>query len=183
MRFRGFGAALALFSVLAAPALAESGDGHNIVVSVLGGIGGSPDADPGDGFGNTGYQVEISVIREAGTLVGVRLGTLSLDDKEQFGPLREAALDYAVIGGEYLFNEDYYVSGVFLGIGAYRLGGDPIGAGKSDEETAIGGTLGLSGEFGMTRSLAIRIEVSGHYADLEPTQVFGMAHAGLSWRF
>ena len=182
MRVGSCCSALVLVLLLAVPALAAPGDTHSFSVSLLGGVGGSPDVDPGDGFGNTGYQLNFSVVREPGTLVGVRVGRLDLTNKEQFGPLRKPFLDYALIGGEYLFNESYYISGVFLGVGGYRLSGDLAG-GRSDQETAFGGTLGLSGEFGLTQSLAIRVEVAGHYADLEPTQVFGTAHAGLTLHF
>lgn len=183
MRARGFWSALAFLAVSAAPAFADPGDQSSFNLNLLGGIGGSPDVEQGDGFRNTGFQVGFSLVREPGTLVGVRAGKLDLDEKERFGNLREATLSYAVAGGEYLFNEGYYVSGVFLGLGAYRLEGQQIGLGRDSEETAIGGTLGLSGEFAMTRALAIRIEVSGHYTDLEPAQLFGAAHAGVSLHF
>lgn len=183
MRALGFLSAVALLLVSVAPAVADPGDHSSFNLNLIGGVGGSPDVEEGDGFRNTGYQVGFSLVREPGTLVGIRVGKLDLDDKGRFANLSETELTYAVAGGEYLFNEGYYVSGVFLGLGAYRLDGQRIGLGGDSEETAIGGTLGLSGEFAMTRSLAIRIEVSGHYTDLEAAQLFGMAHAGLSLHF
>ena len=183
MQVRGLGSMLALLLLLSVPALAAPGDSHSYSLSLLGGVGGSPDVEPGSGFGNTGYQLNFSVVRESGTLIGARVGRVDLSDEERFGPLREAFLDYALLGGEYLFNESYYVSGVFLGVGGYRLSGDPVSGGESEEETAFGGSLGLSGEFGLTRSLAIRVELAGHYADLETTQVFGTAHVGLTLHF
>src|SRR5688572_931465 len=105
MRARGFLSASGLLLVLAAPAVADPGDQSSFNLNLLGGIGGSPDVEQGDGFRNTGYQVGFSLVREPGTLVGIRAGKLDLDDKERFGDLFEATLSYAVAGGEYLFNE------------------------------------------------------------------------------
>lgn len=164
---------------LASPA--QAAEQYTYQLSLLGGIGGSPDPERGDSFGNTGVQVEFSMVRDLGTLVSLRAGKLDLDDEEFFGSLGEATLEYGVIGGEYLFNEDYYVSGIFLGVGAYRLQG--VRGGRDTDETSLGGTLAVSGEFAMTRALAIRVEVAGHYADLDTAQLFGTAHAGLSLRF
>ena len=80
MRASAFGSALALLLVLAVPAFADPGDQSSFNLNLLGGIGGSPDVEEGDGFRNTGYQVGFSLVREPGTLVGIRVGKLDLDE-------------------------------------------------------------------------------------------------------
>ena len=86
------------------------------------------------------------------------------------------------IGGEYRFPESYYESGVYIGLGGYRLEGEDAG-GRSREDTSIGAVIGFTGEFRVNRVMSILVELSGHYADLEEAQAFGMAHAGLSFHF
>ena len=40
-----------------------------------------------------------------------------------------------------------------------------------------------AGEFTVTQWLGVLVELSGHYADLDEAQFFGMGHAGLSIHF
>jgi hypothetical protein len=153
-----------------------------MTVSLLGGIGGSGDADPGSGFGNPAFQAGFSLVTEPQTAVGVRLGRLDLSSEERFGELRDAQLDYGQIGGEYRFHEGYYDSGIYLGLGGYRLRGDRAD-GRESSETALGGELGLLGDFALTRNLAVRVELSGHYVLFDDARLFAMAQAGLALRF
>ncbi len=155
---------------------------YTMTVSLLGGVGGSGDADPGSGFGNTAFQAGFALVTEPQTAVGVRLGRLDLSGEERFGELAEAQVDYAQIGGEYRFHEGYYDSGIYLGLGGYRLRGDRPD-GREASETALGGELGLLGDFALTRNLAVRVEVSGHYVLFDDARMFAMAQAGLALRF
>ena len=106
-----------------------------------------------------------------------RLGNRSI-----FEGLEKPQLDYANVAGEYRFTESYYKSGLFLGLGAYRIAGDVAGVRK--EETQIGAVFGADGEFGITRRLTFVIELSGHYVNFsDSARIYALAHAGLAYHF
>lgn len=170
-----------VFTLLLVSGAAGAQELYNFTVGALGGIGGSTDVDPGDGFDNTGVQVNLTMVTAPRTHVGFRIGRLALDDQEFFGTLNEAELTYLTLAGEYRFQESYYESGVYLGLGGYRLEGERFGEGEQD--TSLGVVLGFNGEFKVNRWLGVVIELSGHYVDFEEAQVFGMAHGGLAVHF
>ncbi|HEX6863594.1 MAG TPA: outer membrane beta-barrel protein [Thermoanaerobaculia bacterium] len=170
-----------LAALLLLPGAARAQELYTFTAGLLGGIGGSVDAEPGDDLGNTGFQLNLTMVTEPRTHVGFRLGELTLDSEERFGSLTEAELSYVTVGGEYRFPQSYYESGLYIGLGGYRLEGN---RGSQDEsDTAIGLNLGVTGEFRITQWLGVLIELSGHYADLVEAQVFGMGHAGLAIHF
>jgi hypothetical protein len=170
-----------LAALLLLPGAARAQEMYTFPAGLLGGIGGSVDVEPGDDLGNTGFQLNLTMVTEPRTHVGFRLGQLSLDSEERFGSLTEAELSYVTIAGEYRFPQSYYESGLYIGLGGYRLEGS---RGFQDEEdTAIGLNLGVTGEFQVTQWLGVLVELSGHYADLDEAQFFGMGHAGLAIHF
>jgi hypothetical protein len=174
--------ALFLLAPLAPTAALRAEDLSNFMVAALGGIGGSTDAKPGRYYANPGFQLDLVRVAEEQTLIGVKVGHLALDGKPFFGPLQNADLNYATIGGEYRYQESYYESGIYLGIGGYRLGGKLLD-GTSHHETAVGGTLGITGEFKINRSFGVLLEISGHYVDFKDQKIFAMAHGGIAFHF
>ncbi|HVR98249.1 MAG TPA: hypothetical protein VMW27_16655 [Thermoanaerobaculia bacterium] len=170
-----------VFMLLLVSGAAGAQELYNFTVGALGGIGGSVDVEPGDGFGNTGGQVNLTMVTEPHTHVGFRIGRLTLDDEESFGTLSEAELTYITLAGEYRFQERYYESGVYLGLGGYRLDGQRFG--EDEQDTSLGAVLGFTGEFKVNRWFGVVIELSGHYVDFDEAQVFGMAHGGLAVHF
>lgn len=172
----------ALAALLALPGLARAQELYTYSADVLGGVGGSPDPDEGDGFSNTGFQLNLGLVTEPRTHLKLRLGRLQLDSDDSFGSLTGAELTYATLGGEYRFPERFYDSGIYIALGGYRLEGDDAG-GRAREDTSLGAAIGFTGEFQVNRFMGVLIELSGHYADLDEAQVFGMAHAGLSFHF
>ena len=169
-------------AMLLLPGAASAQELYNYTVGALGGIGGSLDAEPGDDLGNTGFQLNLTMITDPRTHVGFRIGKLGLDNDEFFGSLRDAELTYATIAGEYRFRQSYYESGFYLGLGGYRLEG--IAADDEDtRDTSFGVAIGVTGEFKINRWCGVLIELSGHWADFEEAQVFGMAHGGLAVHF
>jgi hypothetical protein len=170
-------------------ALAVSGsavaqDSLAVSVSLLGGIGGSLDADPGDGMGNTAYQVALSVPTELGAAVSFRAGRVVFDDQEFFGSLRKPDLDFANIGGEYRFHEGYYMSSLYLGLGAYRLSGESGLEGlQQRDETAPGLVFGVTADFPISKRFSFLMEVAGHYVRFDDAQFFATALGGLVIRF
>lgn len=171
-----------VLALLALPGAAGAQELYNFTVGALGGLGGSVDADPGDSLTNTGFQLNLSMVTEPHTHVGFRLGKLGLDEDEFFGSLLDAELTYATVGGEYRFRESYYESGIYIGLGGYRLEGTAFD-GRDKSDTAVGLAIGATGEFPLTRHLGVLVELSGHYADFDEAQFFVMGHAGVAIHF
>jgi hypothetical protein len=169
-----------------APAGAQAQEAYTFTVSGLVGVGGSLNANFGDGIDNSTYQLNISMVTQPKTHVGLRLGTIDLAIPDGFGDsgsLFDAELTYANISGEYRYSYNWYESGIFLGLGAYNLEGISSLTGLTDDSTAIGAVLGLTGEFSMSKHFGILIEIAGHWADLEEASSFLTAHAGVSFHF
>jgi hypothetical protein len=147
------------------------------------GLGGpiSSGGDDSSSLDNGSYQLGFSWISDTDILVGVRYGQIDFGDDEGIGGRSGSDLTYATIGGEYLFNEGYYISGVYLGLGWYDVGEDDLGSIESD--SAIGLALGLTGDFRLTQRFSILVELSGHYTDLDDADLLAMGHAGVAFRF
>ncbi len=173
---------LLLLALLFAPAAASAQESYSFTVGLLGGLGGSFDAEPGDDLSNTGYQLNFTMVTEPRTHVGFRAGQLALDGDGLFGSLRDAELSYVTVGGEYRASQGFYDSGLYIALGGYRLEGLAFD-GRDESETSIGLALGVTGEFEINRWLGVVLELSGHYVDFEDAQLFGMGHAGLAIHF
>ncbi|HTQ81508.1 MAG TPA: hypothetical protein VMM92_16030 [Thermoanaerobaculia bacterium] len=167
---------------LALPATVEAQELYTYTVGVLGGVGGSYDVDPGSSYGNHGFQINLGLVTEPKTVLGLRVGRLSLNDKPTFGSLTNADLTFADIAGEYRFDETYYQSGVYLGLGAYRLRGKRDGLFER-EQTAVGGVLGLTGEFPLNSHFGIILDLAGHYTPLDEAKIFVTGNAGVAFHF
>ena len=174
-------ALVAALVLLSFGARAGADSTSSFMVGLLGGIGGSPDVKPGQSYGNPGIQLDLGYFTEPQQLVGVHIGELDLSSKPTFGSLENAKLTYANVGGEYRFQESYYESGIFIGLGAYRLAG--TGSNGSNSTTAVGGAFGITGEFKFTKSFGFLVDLSAHYVDFRNQHVFVMGHGGLSYHF
>lgn len=175
-------AACTLALALLAPGAAQAQETYTYTVGLLGGLGGSLDADVGDDLDNTGFQLNLGMVFQPQDHLVVRVGQLGLDSSERFQDLTDADLTYLTIGGEYRYRHAYYDSGIYLALGGYRLAGTDLG-GSDRDDTSIGLALGLTGDFPIRRWLSFQVELSGHYADLDQAQIFAMGHAGLAVHF
>lgn len=164
------------------PAAVQAESAYLYGVSLFYGIGGSSDAEPDAGFSNSSYQLGFSLNTEPQSRLGVRYANLDLGG-DRFGKLTGADLTYLTIGGEYRYRTSYYDSGLYLGLGGYRLRGRDATDGSSWEDTNIGLALGLTGEFSINRRWSVLVEISGHWADLEEAKVFAVGHAGIGVYF
>jgi hypothetical protein len=175
-----FRAALLAASLAAA---AQAQDKYPYRASAFVGLGGPISSGDGDSssLDHGSYQLGFSWISDTDILVGVRYGQIDFGDDEGVGGRSGSDLTYATIGGEYLFNEGYYTSGVYLGLGWYDVGEDDLGEIGSD--SAIGFALGLTGDFRLTQRFSILVELSGHYTDLDDADLLAMGHAGVAYRF
>lgn len=171
-----------LAGLLVLPGAARAQDRYTFSVAGLGGIGGSIDAEPGGDLSNTGYQLNLAMVTDPRTHVGVRIGQLGLDGDEFFGSLSDADLTYVTVGGEYRFNEVWYDSGLYFALGGYRLEGTAFN-GEDSRDTSLGLAVGVTGEFKVNRWLGVLVELSGHYVDFDESQLFAMGHGGLAVHF
>ncbi|HEV8239363.1 MAG TPA: outer membrane beta-barrel protein [Thermoanaerobaculia bacterium] len=184
----GRAAGLALVVALGAfcgAAPAHAAEPYVFSVGVLGGIGGPLDADePDPGISQRSMELELGLVTEPRTLLTLRLGRIDFADADQLGAFLSPQLEYATISGEYRFYKNWYDSGIFFGLGAYRLSGNARDfGGGSDDETAVGLTAGVTGEFEITQHFALLGEITGHYVDLDENNVFATAMGGVSVRF
>ena len=123
--------------ICAATVPAAASDLYNFTASIFGTVGGALDVSGEDpGVDRTGFQLGFAWVTQPKAQVGVRLGQVSMDG-EQLEGLFDPELSYATIGGEYRYRENFYDSGVFLGLGLYQLeglaGGMPQRARNSDK--------------------------------------------------
>lgn len=175
-----------VLGVLLASALGAQEHFHTFTLSGLAGVGGSLDAD-GSGLGNLGWQLGFSNILESRTHFGVRLGGVEWSKSDRLDSLEDPSLLYLTLVGEYRNRESSFTgrvmeSGVYIGLGGYQLDGKDA-AGRDQTRETLGLTLGLMGDLPLTRQLLLRLELQGHWADLEVSQFLALAHLGLAYRF
>lgn len=168
----------------AAPAPAQ--EPYTFTVSLLGGFGGSLDENDA-GYGNSSLQLGLGLVTERRAHLVGRIGSIDLDG-DRLGRLFDASLDYVTVAGEYRFDEGIYESGVYAGIGGYRLEGlvaAPPGLPGlvAEDETAIGLAFGATGEVRLTRIFALQAELGGHYLLSDFAEFFVQALAGVAVHF
>ncbi len=175
----------ACLSLAALPSAVQAQDLYTYGVGVFGGFGGSFDVNPDAGLDNISLQASFSMLTERRTLVSLRVGSIDFSGdsgKNGFDVFSEADLTYLTVAGEYRVRRAYYDSGLFLGLGGYRLEGTLPGGG-TDDETALGFTAGVTGEFPINSRFSVQVEFAGHFANLDTAQFFGTGHFGLVWHF
>jgi hypothetical protein len=160
---------------------AAAADPYSYTLGILGGIGGSIDADPNVGYDNLALQLNLGFIVSNKTHLVARLGQLDLEDERGFAGLFGADLAYVSVAGEYRYSEALYDSGLFLGLGAYRLHGTVQG--ESIDDTTLGLHFGVTGDFRLNASWSVVAELSAHWAALEENQTFALGHMGLAYHF
>lgn len=171
---------LAALGALLAPGGVVAQEDQPLEASVLIGFGGSFDENR-SGYGNSGYQLGLSLGVARRTKVGLRIGEIEYDPGDSISTVSRPTFSYVTVGGEYTFSEGYYESGIYLGLGAYKLEG--LQDGQAFEDTTAGLVLGVTGEFEITRRLGLVIEGSGHLADHGVARYFIILHGGLAYHF
>jgi len=176
---------LVLVGLLVAP-VAGFGQDYNYNINLLAGLGGSVDENDA-GYGNFDFQLGAAVYVEDNTQVALRLGRMDWGENDLLGDLAAPQLTYLTVAGEYrdrrgFFSGALFDSALFAGLGIYNLQGTGLD-GKDEDQTAIGLTVGASGDFDVSQRFAIRLELSGHYAGLEHAKIFVLLNVGLVYRF
>ena len=154
----------------------------------FGGTTGSGPSGTGDIFlrddrFDLGFQLLFGMEVQRGTMFNVRLGQMDVEIStpalEQFGQAVDSELTYATLAGEYRLSAGSYQSGLFMGVGYYSVDGQNI----FEDDTALGLTLGTTGDIRINDRWSVIVEFSGHYADLDYAQFFIMGHAGFAVHF
>lgn len=162
--------------VLALPATGRAQELQFYTVSFVGGLASS-DQDAGD-LDNSALQAGFAFATGDRSRLGVRAGRLGFGDSDVLNDVVNPDLTYVTVAGEVRFEETIYDSGVYVGLGGYRLEGE--GGARISE---LGVTLGYTGEFEVTRHLSVALELVGHFADFADDKLFGQAMAGLAVHF
>ena len=162
--------------LFAGAASADAQEQYSYTVSLGPTFGGNLDGEPDSGLDHAGFLASFSWRTQPRTSVGVRFGSKDLSG-DQVGTLASPKFRYATIAGEYRFNDLYYESGVFMGLGVYQFG-DGL---ESDE--GVGLTLGVTGDFPINERFSVVVEVVGHYADLDAASTHATVHAGVAYHF
>jgi len=150
-------------------------------ISLYGGFGGSVDQNDA-GYGNIGFQLGYSVAMGNRTDVELRVGELDFGSEDSIDLLSAPSITYATIVSQYRFPEKFYESGLYLGLGAYRIEGLDV-FNESFQDTNMGIAFGATGHFDLARSWVVLVELSGHYMNASYFEFLAMVHAGVGYRF
>ena len=171
-----------LVALAAAAGPLRAQDSTTFVVGLLGGIGGALEGAPDRSYDQRAVQAEVGMLTNDRTYTMVRAGRLSFDRDLEVGRLFDAELEYVTVAGEYRFRQPVYDFGIYLGLGGYRLSGiEPVRG--NVEETALGLSFGLTGDFDVTRRLSIVGEFAAHYVFIDRADLYGLGLAGLAVHF
>jgi hypothetical protein len=181
-RWMGLLGAVALTVGLAASP-ARAVEPYLVTVGLLGGVGGPLDADdPDPGTTQPALELQVGYITEPRTILALRVGRLDFGSDDQLGNTFDPQLSYITLAGEYRLYRNWYDSGLFLGLGNYRLTGEDA-AGRDRHESSWGVIGGATAEFEMARHVSLLTQLTGHYADVEGAQLFATVMAGFNVKF
>lgn len=164
------------------PLEAQRRENYTYTLALLGGVGGTLDADIEPGLGQQSFMLEAAMVTEPRTLVGLRAGRLRIDGDEGFEEFTKADLEYLNVAGEYRFSQGYYDYGIYLGVGYYTIDGD-LRTGGTDSESDVGFCLGFTGDFDLTRHISLVGDLSAHYAFLDVASIYAMGNIGVAFHF
>ena len=177
----GFALASALLFGFVAAASAQSEPIYR--GALMGGLGGSFLSDGSHSPDHSMLQATFGVLTDEHTFTVVRAGRLSFGNDEIVGERLNPDLEYVNVAGEYRALSRSYTWGLFVGLGAYRLTGDPVVAGGRRSETDLGLALGVNGDFDFTRHFGLAVEFAAHYVFFDKADLYGVGLVGLAIHF
>jgi hypothetical protein len=152
------------------------------VAGLLGGIGGAFAGSADRVFDQRALQAEVGMLTNERTYTMVRAGRLTFDRSREVGQLVRAELEYVTVAGEYRFRQPVYDFGLYLGLGGYRLSGVEADTGRVADR-ALGLSLGLTGDFDLTRRFSVVGEFAAHYVFSDRADLYGVGLVGLAVHF
>lgn len=112
---------------------------------------------------------------------------VELDGEDVVLPELEVEIDYATVGVSYQFWEGDYTSGIFGGIGGYKVNPEPspedITNLRDFHETVFGWHVGLDGDLRVLARLSIVGRITFHKIRSETGRSLLTANAGAVFRF
>jgi hypothetical protein len=189
-----FSLALLAAATFAAPALAEDwGVGASIgLVNDVERKFRLDEFDPGDFNGWVDFRLEPQVILR-GTIGTMETSgdnarrVVEIDGEEFVLPELDVRIDYATVGVSYQFWEGDYTSGIFGGIGGYKVNPEPTSEDITDlrdfHETVFGWHLGVDGDVRVLARLSIVGRITFHKIRSETGRSLLTANAGAVFRF
>lgn len=148
--------------------------------------------DPGDFNGWVDFRLEDHVILRGtlGTMEtsGDNAGrVVEIDGEDVVLPELDVRIDYATVGVSYQFWEGDYTSGLFGGIGGYKVNPEPTAEDITDlrdfHETVFGWHVGVDGDLRVLARLSIVGRVTFHKIRSETGRSLLTANAGAVFRF
>ena len=188
------GIAVALVGILAVPALAEDW-AVGASLGVVNDVERSFRLDefhPRDGNAWVDFRLEERVILR-GTFGSMKVNGDNAGRAGVVGgnavvlPDLRTRMDYATVGVSYQFWEGDYTSGVFGGIGGYKVNPDPspqdITNFRDRNETVLGWHFGVDGDLRVLTRLSIVGRLTFHYVVSESKRSLLAANIGAAYRF
>jgi hypothetical protein len=188
------GIAVALVGILAVPALAEDW-AVGASLGVVNDVERSFRLDefhPRDGNAWVDFRLEERVILR-GTFGSMKVNGDNAGRAGVVGgnavvlPDLRTRMDYATVGVSYQFWEGDYTSGVFGGIGGYKVNPDPspqdITNFRDRNETVLGWHFGVDGDLRVLTRLSIVGRITFHYVVSESKRSLLAANIGAAYRF
>jgi len=188
------GIAVALVGILAMPALAEDW-AVGASLGVVNDVERSFRLDefhPRDGNAWVDFRLEERVILR-GTFGSMKVNgdnagrTAVVGNSAVVLPDLRTRMDYATVGVSYQFWEGDYTSGVFGGIGGYKVNPDPspqdITNFRDRNETVLGWHFGVDGDLRVLTRLSIVGRITFHYVVSESKRSLLAANIGAAYRF
>lgn len=148
--------------------------------------------DPRDANGWVDFQLEDHVILRGtfGSMKtsGDNAGRVVEIDGEDFElPELDVRIDYGTVGVSYQFWEGDYTSGIFGGIGGYKVNPEPTEEDITDlrdfHETVFGWHIGLDGDLRVFSRLSLVGRITFHKIRSETGRSLLTANAGAVFRF
>jgi hypothetical protein len=182
--------------LVAGPSLAQ-GVGVGATIGVVNDIGGKFHIDE---FKKTDANLWVDYEVEDKTLVRLMLGTLHVKGanagKDVISPVTGDTItlpdltehiDYATLGVSYQLLETGFTSGIFAGLGAYRVrpesAPEEIANFRDQRETAFGFNAGVEGGFQLVSRLSFQMRLTYHNIRSESGRSLLTANAGFGFRF
>ncbi len=188
------GTAVLLLGVLTVPATAEDwAIGASLgVVNDVERTFRLDDFHPRDGNAWVDFQLEDRVILR-GTAGSMKVNgdnaglTATVGGSPVVLPDLKTRIDYVTVGVSYQFWEGDYTSGIFGGLGGYKINPDPIDEDitnfRDRNETVFGWHFGVDGDLRVLSRLSIVGRITYHYVVSESKRSLLSANAGAVFRF
>ncbi len=191
---KSVGTAVLVLGVLTVPAAAEDwAIGASLgVVNDVERTFRLDDFHPRDGNAWVDFQLEDRVILR-GTAGSMKVNgdnaglTATVGGSPVVLPDLKTRIDYVTVGVSYQFWEGDYTSGIFGGLGGYKINPDPIDEDitnfRDRNETVFGWHFGVDGDLRVLSRLSIVGRITYHYVVSESKRSLLSANAGAVFRF